>query len=259
MSDTGNRAAIPAVVLAGAPVEPGMKAKHSVEYRAEVPIAGKAMAQYVIDALRDSPHVGYISVIGDIRCEGADRIVPSAGSLVENLVAGVKSVEAESRVLVVTSDIPMVTSEAIEDFIARCADTDADFCYSIISKETNEKRFPGMKRTYARLAEGIFTGGNIVLVSRKLIIENADLIRELMAARKSVIRLARIIGMRFLVRAAIAQTLCAKALTLRFAEETVGRVLKAKLKAVETPYAEIGADVDKPEHIELAEAALRRA
>jgi GTP:adenosylcobinamide-phosphate guanylyltransferase len=249
---------IPAVVLAGAPAEPEMKERYSVENRAEVPIAGKKMIRHVLDALADSPHVGSIRVIGDIHCEGVAQVVPSAGGLVENLIAGVEaSGEGEGRVLVVTSDIPMLTSEAVEDFIARCAETDADFCYSIIRKETAEKRFPGMKRTYARLAEGVFTGGNAVLVSRRLIAENADVIREIMAARKSVPRLARIIGLRFLVRALIAQVIWAKAINLPGLEKTLGRILRAKVKAVETPYAEIGADVDKPEHIEFAEQAMR--
>jgi GTP:adenosylcobinamide-phosphate guanylyltransferase len=249
---------IPAVVLAGAPAEPELKERYSIENRAEVPIAGKQMIRYVLDALVASPHVGGICVVGDIQCEGVDRIVPSAGGLVENLIAGVKACgEGEQRVLVVTSDIPMLTSEAVEDFIARCAETDADFYYSIIRKETAEKRFPGMKRTYARLAEGTFTGGNIFLVSRGCILENADLIREVMAARKSVPRLARIIGLGFLVRALIAQVIWAKALNLPGGERTVGRVFRMRIKAVETPYAEIGADVDKPEHIEFAERAMR--
>jgi GTP:adenosylcobinamide-phosphate guanylyltransferase len=251
----GNK--IPAVVLAGAPADAEMAEKYSIRSRADLPLAGKKMIQHVMDALAASPHVGDVCVVGDIQCGGASRIIPPAGDLVENLIAGVKALGEEAeRVLVVTSDIPMLTSEAVEDFIARCAETEADFHYAIISKETAEKRFPGMKRTYAKLAEGTFTGGNIFLVSRGCILENAEPIRELMAARKSVLRLARIIGIRFLVRALVAQVLCPCALNLRGAEKTVGRVFRMRVKAVETPYAEIGADVDKLEHVDFAEKAL---
>lgn len=255
-SSTDNKT-VSSVVLAGAPAEEELRAKYSIENRAEIPLCGKKMIQYVLDALRASPHVGNICVVGDIQGEGVDKTIPSAGSLIDNLIGGVAACDAgDGMVLVVTSDIPMVTSEAIEDFLARCRETEAEFYYSIISKEANEQRFPGMARTYVKLAEGTFTGGNIMLVSSRLIANNGELIRELLAARKSPLKLAGIIGMRFLVRALIAQTVWPGALKLAFAEETVGRVVKGRVKAVPTPFAEIGADVDKMEHIEFAEKAL---
>lgn len=248
---------VPAVVLAGAPAEQDLKDKYSVHNRAEVPIHGKKMIQYVLDALHGSPSVGNICVVGDLACEGVAQIVPSAGSLIDNLIAGVKACDAgDGHVLIVTSDIPMVTSEAIEDFLARCRETEAEFYYAVISKEVNEAKYPGMARTYMKLAEGVFTGGNIILVSSRLITENGDLIRELLAARKKPVQMAGIIGMRFLFRAVIAQTIWRGALPFAFAEQTVGRIVKARLKAIRTPYAEIGADVDKLEHVEFAEKAL---
>lgn len=250
-------AAVQAVVLAGAPAEQDLKDKYSVDNRAEVPINGKKMIQYVLDALHGSPHVGNIRVVGDLSCEGVAQVVPSAGTLIDNLIAGVKACDAgDGHVLIVTSDIPMVTSEAIEDFLARCRETDDEFYYAVISKEVNEAKYPGMERTYIKLAEGVFTGGNIILVSSRLITENGDLIRELLAARKSPVKMSGIIGMRFLFRAVIAQTIWPGALPLAFAEQTVGRIAKARVKAIRTSYAEIGADVDKMEHMEFAERAL---
>ena len=248
---------IPAVVLAGAPAEPELEAKYGVKNRAETPLLGKKMIQYVLDALRESPHVGSICVVGDVQCEGADKIIPSAGNLIDNLIAGVKASDSGGRVLMVTSDIPMLTSAAVEDFLERCSGVEAEFCYAIISKAANEARFPGMKRTYVKLAEGTFTGGNIMLFSSRVIVENAGLIRDLLAARKSPLRLAGIIGMSFLLRAFTAQTIWPGALKLSFAEKTVGRIVRATLKAVPTPYAEIGADVDNMEQVDSAENALR--
>ncbi|HUV04633.1 MAG TPA: NTP transferase domain-containing protein [Armatimonadota bacterium] len=255
---TDFHAVLPAVVLAGAPAEPEWKARYSVAYRAEVLIAGKAMAQHVIDALNASSHVGDVCLVGNIQCEGASKIVPPVGSFMDNLVAGVKASEAgvNGRILVATSDIPLVTPEAVDDFISRCVALDADFCYPIISKEASERKFPSMRRTYGRLAEGTFTGGNIVVMNARFPIENAALIREVLDARKSVMRLARVIGLRTLVRAVIAQTLWAKAVDLAFLEKTVGRILNAKVKAVATSYPEIGADVDDLEQIALVEAAF---
>lgn len=255
MADQKN--GIPAVVLAGAPAEPEIKAKYGIDNRAELPIGGKAMIQHVLDALRGSPSVGGITVVGEVACEGAERIIPSAGSLVDNLIAGVQACGKDGgKVLMVTSDIPMLSSEALEDFIGKCGETEADFHYAIISKATNDARFPGMERTYVKLAEGTYTGGNVMMMNSRVILENAGLITDLMAARKKPLKLAGIIGMRFLVRAVLAQIVWPGALKVSFAEQTVGRIVHARLKAVPTSYAEIGADVDKLEHVEFAEAAM---
>ena len=248
---------MPAVVLAGAPAEPELKDKYSVAYRAELPIAGKMMAQHVIDALKASSCVGNIHVVGDIKCDGADGFIPPAGTLIENLIAGMKACGSDGCGLIVTSDIPLVTPEAIDDFIERCGDLSADFYYSIIPKEACEKRFPGVRRTYVRLAEGTFTGGNIMVMSSRLVTENANLIREVVAARKSPMKLSRLIGLGTLLRMVIAQTVWAKAVNIATLEKTAGRILKADIKAVKTPYAEIGADVDDAEQFEAMEKLLK--
>lgn len=246
---------VPAVVLAGAPMDSDLQAEYPLKFRAEIAVAGKPMLQHVIDALRASSHVTNIRVVGEIQCEGSEETIPSAGGLMENLAAGLEASE-EDRILVVTSDIPMLTPEAVDDFLIRCGDFSADFYYPIIPKEACEDRFPGMRRTCVRLAEGTFTGGNLMLVNRRFLLENMDGIREAIAARKSVFQLARLVGFSVLVRMIIAQLILPGALRLDLLERTVGRILKGNMRAVRTPFPEIGSDVDNLEQIRHAEAYL---
>ncbi len=42
------------VILAGAPADDDLKARYNVNWRAEAPVAGRRMADRVLDALRDS-------------------------------------------------------------------------------------------------------------------------------------------------------------------------------------------------------------
>jgi len=247
---------IPAVILAGAPADPELQAKYSVKNRAEVPIAGKPMVRHVVEALMGSSDVGDICLIGDIQCEGADKIIPSAGSMIDNLVAGVNACEGE-HVLISTSDIPMLTADAVSDFIERCGDLSADLYYAVIPREACEERFPGMRRTYVRLAEGTFTGGNMVIISSEFVRKNSEYLRQVFQARKKPLALARLIGLGVLIRAAIAQKVWAGAVNLRLLEETAGRVLNADLKAVVTQYAEIGSDADDLGQIEYFEAMVK--
>ena len=245
-------------MLAGGKANPEIAAKYGVSNQAAVPIRGKMMAQYVVDALRGSSHVTDIMLVGNIECEGVTQTIPPGSSLIENLIAGVKacSDSTDRLVLVSTADIPLVTKDAIDDLILRCDDPEIDFYYPIISREVSEKRFPGMKRTYAKMAEGTFTGGNIVGMKSEFVTRNADLILDVFAARKSVLRLAGLIGFGTMIRAVIAQTIWPGALTLPLLERTAGRILNARVKAVQIPHAEIGADVDNAEHLEFVEKAL---
>ncbi|MHB0912785.1 MAG: NTP transferase domain-containing protein [Armatimonadota bacterium] len=241
---------LPAAVLAGAPATPEIAQKYGITAWAAVPIAGKPMLQHVVDALDDAGSVGEVHVVGNF--PGA---IPPRGSLVENLVAGVEACGTDGLVLVATSDIPFLTPEAVDDFLARCEE-DADFYYAIVPKEACLARFPKMRRTYVRLAEGTFTGGNLFALRAGFVRENAGLIREVFAARKKPLKLAKIIGLSVLARAVLAQTIWPGALNIRALEATVGRILHAKLTAVPTPYAEIGADVDDEAGIHIAETIL---
>lgn len=240
------------MILAGSPPDSTIQAAYSVPQRAAVPIAGKMMVQYVVDALHGAGTISDIRLVGDISCVNVTETITPPGTMIENLIAGTRassSSGADSHILVATSDIPMLTSDAVDDFVRRCGDLSADFYYPVIRKEDAERQFPGMRRTYARLAEGTFTGGNIVLMRAGFIIDNADTIRNVFGARKSVMKLAKMIGLPILLRALLAQV-WAGALDLKGIEQTAGRLLHATVKAVPTPYAGIGADADDSEQIE---------
>lgn len=250
---------IPAVVLAGGEADSEMQARFAIRYRAELPVAGKPMLQWVIDALAGSERVGKTRVVGAIPCEGVAGMIPPADTLMENVIAGVEACAGDAkdgRVLIVTSDIPLLTSAAVDDFIGRCDAISADLYYPVILKEENERRFPSVKRTYAKLAEGTVTGGNIVIMKAKFVEVNAGLLREIMAARKSVPRMARLIGIPTLARMIIAQTVWAGALSLPLLERTIGRMMNARLKAVRSPYPEIGADIDRIDQLDAMERLL---
>lgn len=250
---------IPAIVLAGAPADPEVTARYAITYQAEIPVLGKTMAQRVVDALNAAYRVSSVCVVGNIDCEGAAARVSPAGSFIENLLLGTKACDPgdQGRLLLSTSDIPMLTSEAVDDFVARCDAVPADLCYAIVSKQDMEARFHGMRRTYARLAEGTFTGGNIVVMKKDLVLRNEQLIRKAYSARKSKFQLAKMIGLPMLVRVLLAQKVWAGAVSLPALERKVGDILKANVKAVQTSYAEIGADIDDLSQVHFAESALQ--
>ena len=146
--------------------------------------------------------------------------------------------------LIVSSDIPLLTPEAVEDFIERAQKTGADLAYPIIPRSHCERRYPGLKRTYLKTGDGVFTGGNLMLVSRDFIAKTGRSAGAY-AARKQVLKLARMIGIGVLFRVILGQVI-PQVLRVSVLERAVSRMLGAKVSAVVSAYPEIGEDVDKP-------------
>jgi len=169
---------------------------------------------------------------------------------VENIRLGLEALDAQGPVLVASSDIPLLTAEAVDDFVARAEKLDVDLAYPIIPRAHCEARYPGMKRTYLRTADGVFTGGNLMLLRPEFVERNWEMIAEAYAARKRVFRLARMIGIGVLIRAAAAR-LFPGLLRVSMLEKAASGML-----GVVSPHPEIGEDVDKRSDVEAVERFL---
>jgi GTP:adenosylcobinamide-phosphate guanylyltransferase len=239
-----------AVVLAGGSNNRKLRELQDVPYEAMIDIKGRPMVSYVVDALKSSPSIGTVVVVGPskelkeiLSAEGI-TCIEQGSDLMENLVLALKQVEGE-KVLVVACDIPFLTSIAVEDFLARCLEREADFYYPIVRKEDNEAKFPGVKRTYVKLREGVFTGGNLFLLSPVIFEGKEDFGRRVMALRKNPLKLAKLLGLGF------ALNFLLKRLSLSEVEKKVWEVFNLKGSAVISPYPEISVDIDRKSDLEL--------
>ncbi|PSR21584.1 MAG: hypothetical protein C7B45_10255 [Sulfobacillus acidophilus] len=240
-----------AILLAGQPNRGLLKATHPNLYEAEIPVGGRAMADWVLDALQASSAVSSIGLVGPDSLQRDNlTIAPMAQDLFGNILQGLKTAPPQTeRVLFVTSDIPWISGPIIDTFLQR-APRDVDVVYPVIPKVVVESRFPGTKRTYIRLREGVFTGGNIFLAKVSAVPGLKERAEVLLAHRKSPWKLARDIGPGLLLR------LVAGRLSLDDVQRRVGRILGISGCALVFPYAEVGVDVDKPEDLALAEREL---
>jgi GTP:adenosylcobinamide-phosphate guanylyltransferase len=236
---------VDAVVLTGG------KLKGEKTQKGFLKIGGMYMAERVIRALKDSPSIRQLLAVIPFRETGewekklGVRVCFSDGDLLTNLKAGLDAFKESEMVLITSGDIPLLTSEAVEDFLSRCSLVPADGYYPIISKRWVEKKFPQTKRTYATLREGTFTGGNFILIRPEVILSNWSWAKKLYEGRKSPLQQANLLGF------SVIFGFLTKTLTIRKAEKRLSLLLKADLKAVITPYPEIGTDVDKKEDYEL--------
>jgi len=225
--------------------------QEGVENKSLLPINGKPMVEYVINALRDSSLINKISITGPSDVlkshlgDKADYYMEDRGNLFENVKAGLKPFADDRAVLIATSDIPMVAGWMITDFIKRCYEQGGDFCYPIVDKKLNEKHFPGVERTYVRLREGTYTGGNVIYINPAVLGPCEEFAKKVITFRKQPLKTGRMLGIRFLARLMFGM------LTIPQVEERVCRLLNIKASAIVIPYPEICNDVDKPSDLEI--------
>lgn len=245
-----------AVILAGAPADANMSPDGNPINRAMIEVGGKTMLQWIVDALKSSQTVGRIIVVGDVSADGVDQFVPPAGGFLENIMAGVTACGECERVLISTSDIPLITPDAVDDFVSCSIESGGDMCYPIVTKESCTAKYPQMKRTCLKTADGTFTGGNMMLMSVDFLKRNECLISRAYAARKKPLALASMIGFGLLLRVILGQLLFPGIIPISLLERNVSRMLGGKVVAVQTDYPEIGSDVDKAGDLENVRALL---
>jgi GTP:adenosylcobinamide-phosphate guanylyltransferase len=116
------------------------------------------------------------------------------GTLLENLKAALKSLHTD-KVLIITSDLPLITTEDLKQFVTTAYLKEAEIVYSICDKQTCELIAPGVKRTCVTLSDGTFTGGNVFMVNdRKALNEHFELVEKVYDMRKSPLKLASLLG-----------------------------------------------------------------
>ncbi|NPV44783.1 Bifunctional protein GlmU [Koleobacter methoxysyntrophicus] len=243
-----------AIILAG---DQGKgKLRNYSPNKALLNINGKYMVEYIVDAVNMVEEINRAVIVGPgsqlaplVRGK-VEKIIPCTDSIIRNALLGVEYLRDDSRVLILSCDIPMITPEAVEDFLIKTKHAEADLYYPIITKEANEKKYPGVKRTYVKLKEGVFTGGNIFLVNPGIIKKTLHKAEAILANRKKPFKLAVILGWDFVIKLLLGK------LVIPELEKRVSELLGIKAVAVVSDYAEIGTDVDKPSDFILAQKVL---
>jgi GTP:adenosylcobinamide-phosphate guanylyltransferase len=247
-----------AVILAGATNSGALRKVSHEQYEAEIKIAGRPMLDYVLQALRNISAIQRIIVVGpesSVTAEMKEKIyllVQRGDSWEESLINGLNALDTNEPILLVTSDIPLITKEAVEDFLMRCKNRKGDIFYAFVSKDVNEQKYPGVQRTYVKLREGVFTGGNLALLSPRVIRDNFETFKKAAAMRKKPLKLCSLLGWKCMIKLFLGN------LAIGEIEERVAKIFNFTAIGVASPYPEVGIDVDKPSDLKLAQEVLSK-
>jgi GTP:adenosylcobinamide-phosphate guanylyltransferase len=163
-----------AIILAGGENSKEMCQHTPQSYEALIDIAGKPMVTFVAEALATSGQVDRIFVLGPTAelasCEfpPGTTICEGGPTIIETIRIGMHHLGHNRPVLVATADIPLLTAEAVTDFLAQCGRVEADLYYPIVPKEVNERSFPATSARMSVCAKAFSRAANCFSSSRIL-------------------------------------------------------------------------------------------
>ncbi len=245
-----------AIILAGGTPKPGelLYEEAQGKPKALIDVAGKPMAQWVLDAIDSAPSIAHSFVVGlpaDCGLTASNKpidFVPDQGEMVANVKIGMQSVAKEhphdTHALLASADIPGITAEIVEWRAREILDAKADLDYAVVERAVMEKRYPGSRRSYTRLKDVEVCGGDLNGIGLGMVAD-APIWDKLVSARKNALKQAALVGWDILFLVLLGR------LELADAERRVSDHLHLHGHVCLTPYAEIGMDVDKPFQLEI--------
>lgn len=258
-----------AIVLAGYDEKEPLSQHFQVAAKALVPLAGKPMVAYVLEALRSSQTISQIIYVGvkhpqlaglyDVQLEPSPYILEN----LKNSIAHVQQNEPEAM-LIVSADLAWLDAEAVDTFVQQSQKEDAALFYAVIAAEQVRQQFPTQThRQFARVqadgkvegkVEGSssqeFTGGSVLYLRPEAITSLLTFAERAYHARKNPLALARILGFRLTMQ------FLSRSLTIRAVEKRVSVLLGVQARALQMPHANLAIDVDTLEEHAHAEQDL---
>jgi GTP:adenosylcobinamide-phosphate guanylyltransferase len=250
---------VDAVVLAGGPTDELALQQPGAPNKAFVTVGGIALVARVLEALRASPSIRRIVVVAppSVRDRSelrlADELRPDGPRITDSLRSGLNGLPGDDPVLVVTSDLPVLTPRSVDDFVERALALDPDVGYGCVEKRVHVASFPAVPHTWARMRDGTYCGAGLVAMKPRSLALLERFIERLGAARKHPLRLASLFGWDVLARFALGR------LSIAQAEARASNILGAPVRAIVSPYAETAVNVDRVSDIALAETLVRAA
>ena len=253
-----------AIVLAGdrGPDDPVAKAA-GVSCKALVPVVGRPMILRVLDALTDSSVVDSLIVCGSssrlaghspeldgLIAAGKIRWVENRSSPSLSTQAALSVLPDDKAVLVTTADHALLTSQMVDHFCTRAAETGCDVVAGLARADMVAKAFPEGRRTVTRLRDGGYCGCNLFAFLTPRASRALTFWRRVEEQRKHPLKIVQTLGPVAVLRYLFGR------LTLKEGLARMSALMDARAGAVWMPDAEAAVDVDKLEDWALVEKYL---
>lgn len=247
------------ILLAGGQQKPLYEVT-GIENKAQIPIHGKPMIEWVLNAFAASGRIAETVVAGPreleaLRCmQSVRKRVHGGATVLESLMNAVgyvnmrllPSESVHRGYLISFGDAVFLNETTIAAMLKNIDDTEPDIALHYVEKETYERAGLPLTRTFIPIGDGLYTGTTIYYIRRfrdlaGVLVELAQLRK----IRKQPDEILKLIG---------CEGKSMPEVEARLSEETA-----AKLKLFVLDHPEAGMDVDKPVDLELARNWLKPA
>lgn len=242
------------IILAGGETSPEFVSKTGVTNKACLVVNGKPIFQTVLEAVIESGRIENVIVVGNVPAPSGISHIADQGSFVKNLYGGLEHLGPAEFVLIATADAPFITAAAVGEFIDQSMSKNVDVCWPIIPVDECKRLFPNMARTTLKVAEGSFTGGNLFMAKSAALRRVRPLINTFFEARKSVKKIASLLGTSIVIRLLLGRFVSAKFLSIQHIKTRLNEVMGVAFEEIIMHDAGVGVDVDKLEHVDALRA-----
>ncbi len=250
----GSSVEFTAIVLAGKRNENDPVASiFGHKYKALVPLMGRPMIAYAVDALRASSSVGDIHVVFDgeeelfASCsklkdelDAANvKVVATAKSICQSIIKAIEETGSQFPYLVTTADHALLIPEVVDYFCAQ-AEHLKGFGAGFVEEKFIKAMHPESKRTYLPFKDTRLSGANLFAVMSQDSVKVLEFWKSVENERKSPWKLFKAFGFFNLVGLMLRQY------SVKSAFRRASRVVGVEAVAIKLPYAEAAIDVDSP-------------
>lgn len=245
-----------AVILAGGR-SAWLQQECGTDIRCLAEINNKRILDYLTEALRESGRIRRIMLAAPENAVAPEQLpegvemCSAAEDMPSTAKKAAEALQSTEKLLFVCDDIPLLSGAAINDFLDQCEQyPEKQVFYPIIPQQVCQGNFSEGKRTYVKLADGIFTGGNMMVIDAAIIPKGLAKAREIYSKRKKPLELCGWLGWSFILKFLL------RRLDTAAAEQRTTQLLELPSKVIVTEYAEVGMDVDKADDWQLVKKYL---
>lgn len=230
--------------------------KRRIPLKALLPVHGKPMLEWVVDAIRSSKNIRRLFIVGmekeqlpyeeviyiphQPESKITDKLQAWSDWFIDN------EGEQPEYVAIANGDIPTINSEAIDYFIENALKLNTDFVQSVVTKEVMEETFPESGRSFYNFNRTRICAGDLYLFRCSKFAKAKRKLQKIQEKRKNFFLIAFFLSPLKAIKAMRGK------LTLKKAEKIFKRALGIRGRSLIVPFAEVAMDVDKPKQYKLA-------
>ncbi len=247
------------VALAGGSLEADFRrARYDVPNKAYLPIGDELMIVRVLRALKGAAGVKEIRCVTQPDALASqpqiqrlcDAVIPPGADLIGSVIAGLEGLRNDERVLVAATDMPLLTSEAVDSFADLASSTPCDVGYGFVERKIHDRKYAGVRHTWVRLREGTFCGSGFSVLRVGAAKRIQDALRRFTDARKSPAKMASLFSFGLVVRLLMGQ------LSVKELEQRANTLTGLTCRGLMCPYPEVAVNVDRVSDLRQIEGFL---